>query len=458
MKQDRKHFKPKQTETILDSISDGVFTVDMDWLITSFNKAAETITGIEREEAIGHQCCDVFKANICENECALRQTLKTGVPIINKAIYIVNADGDRIPISISTGLLKDEDDQLIGGVETFRDLSLVEELKKEIEGRYRFADILSQNPHMQKMFEILPEVALSDAPVLIEGETGTGKELFANAIHNLSNRKSFPFIAVNCGALPETLLESELFGYKAGAFTDAKKDKKGRFALASKGTLFLDEVGDISSALQVKLLRVLQEKMYEPLGSTKQEKADVRIITAANQDLEQLIHEGKFRQDFFYRINVITLQLPPLRARKEDIPILIEHFISHFNSLQNKNILGVSESALALLMAHNYPGNVRELENIIERAFVMCHGDLIRTKNLPESIKSLQPYMHNAKEKALTLKELEKIHILEALEHNMWNRLATARELGINKSTLFRKIKFLKIKLPRHDGRSSSVR
>jgi len=449
------HFKQGQTKTILDSISDGVFTVDMDWIITSFNKAAETITGIEREEAVGQQCCDVFKASICESECALRQTLKTSVPIINKAIYIVNADGDRIPISISTGLLKDENDQLIGGVETFRDLSLVEELKKALEGRYRFANILSRNAHMQKLFKTLPEIALSDAPVLILGETGTGKELFAKAIHNLSNRKSFPFIPVNCGALPETLLESELFGYKAGAFTDAKRDKKGRFALAFKGSLFLDEVGDISTALQVKLLRVLQEKLYEPLGSTKQEKADVRIITAANQDLERLIREGKYRQDFFYRINVITLQLPPLRDRMEDVPILIEHFISHFNHLQNKTIVGVSENALALLMGHNYPGNVRELENIIERAFVMCHGDLIKVHNLPESIQNLQPYPHNVQQKSLSLKELEKIHILQALEHNQWNRLATARELGINKSTLFRKIKALKIELPRKDGRSS---
>lgn len=260
-------------DIILDSIADGVFTVDKEWRIRSFNQAAESITGVTRKEAVGKNCCDVFRASICETECALRRTMETGKPVVNKTVYIVNAQGNRVPISISTAILKDNKGRMIGGVETFRDLSLVEELRKELTGRYSFADIVSKNHQMRKLFEILPQAARSDSTVLIEGESGTGKELFARAIHELSGRRKKPFVAVSCAALPDALLESELFGYKAGAFTDAKKDKPGRFALAEGGTIFLDEIGDISPAMQVKLLRVLQERTFEPLGGTEAVKA-----------------------------------------------------------------------------------------------------------------------------------------------------------------------------------------
>ena len=229
------------TDIILESISDGVFTVDHDWRVTSFNRAAEEITGISREEAIGLRCCEVFRASMCETECALRHTMDSGKPIINKSAFIVDANGRRIPISVSTALLRDTQGNIAGGVETFRDLSLVEELRKEIEQRYEVGDMVSRSALMQKLFDILPQVAASDATVVIEGETGTGKELLARALHNLSPRKNQPFVAINCGALPDTLLESELFGYKAGAFTGADKDKPGRFARAKGGALFLDE-------------------------------------------------------------------------------------------------------------------------------------------------------------------------------------------------------------------------
>ncbi|MBM4093703.1 MAG: PAS domain-containing protein, partial [Planctomycetes bacterium] len=231
---------------ILDSINDGVFTVDREWRITSFNQAAERITGVDRAEAIGRPCCDVFRASICEVSCALRQTLTTGRPVVNKAVYILNAKGERIPISVSTAVFKDGRGNLIGGVETFRDLSLVEDLRKELEARHSFADIVGRSAAMRKVFELLPLLADSESTVLIEGASGTGKELFARAIHSLSHRKGKPFVAINCGALPDTLLESELFGYLAGAFTDARRDKPGRFALAEGGTIFLDEIGDIS--------------------------------------------------------------------------------------------------------------------------------------------------------------------------------------------------------------------
>ena len=441
--------------TIFDSIADGVFTVDKDWCITSFNQAAEKITGITRQEAAGKPCCDVFRASICESECALRKTMKSGKPIINKAIYIVDGAGNQVPISISTALLKDKNGTVIGGVETFRDLSVVEELKKELAGRYTFADIISRNHEMQQLFDIIPEVARSDSTVLIEGASGTGKELFARAIHNMSPRKKKRVVAVNLGALPDTLLESELFGYKAGAFTDAKKDKLGRFALAEGGTLFLDEIGDTSAALQVRLLRVIEEKVYEPLGATESVKADVRIIAATNKPLARLVKEGRFREDLYYRINVVRIELPPLKRRKDDISLLVEHFINHFNRIRSKDIAGISQAALEIMINHDYPGNVRELENIIEHAFVLCPGGMIEPRHLPDHLRPKEASL-GLTGSATTLKEVEKQLIYEALKRNGWNRLKAANELGIHKSTLFRKIASLGIKLPKTDGRSDS--
>ena len=320
-----------EKDIILDSIADGVFTVDDNWRITSFNRAAEQITGVRREDAIGQRCKDVLKADVCEKGCILRKTIQSGKSIVNRIVHIVDAAGRRLPISISTALLKDEQGRIVGAVETFRDVSVEEKLRKAIAERYSFEDIISKNHRMHQLFDILPDVAESSSTVLLEGESGTGKELFARAIHHLSPRKKQPFIAVNCGALPDTLLESELFGYKAGAFTDAKKDKPGRFRLAERGTLFLDEIGDISPALQVRLLRVLQEKTYEPLGSVETVQSDVRIIAATNRRLQELAKEGKFREDLYYRINVIRMELPPLRDRMEDIPLLVDHFINHFS-------------------------------------------------------------------------------------------------------------------------------
>ena len=327
-----------QTRIILDSIADGVFTVDKDWKITSFNHAARKITGIRKEEAIGRYCWEVFKASICEQRCSLRQTIESGQSIVNQPIFIVNSKGERIPVSISTAILKDKKGKVIGGVETFRDLSVIEELRKELTNQHSFLDIISKNKEMRRLFEMLEIISESDTTILLEGESGTGKELFAKAIHSLSHRKKGPMITVNCGALPDTLLESELFGYKAGAFTDAKKDKPGRLALAENGTLFLDEIGDISQLLQVRLLRVLQDKVYEPLGATKSEKANVRIVSATNKNLERMVKKGLFRDDLYYRINVVKLVLPPLRNRKEDIPLLIEKFVNKYSKLGGKEI------------------------------------------------------------------------------------------------------------------------
>lgn len=433
-------------DIILDSIADGVFTVDQEWRITSFNRAAEKITGVSRAEAIGQLCKDVLKADICEKKCCLRMTMKTGKPLINKTVYIIDAGGRRVPISISTGLLRNQKGTLLGAVETFRDISIEEELRKTILAKYSFADIISKNHRMLKLFDLLPDIAASATTMLIEGESGTGKELVARAIHNLSPRKKQPFIAVNCSALPDTLLESELFGYKAGAFTDAKKDKPGRFKLAENGTLFLDEIGDITPAMQVRLLRVLQENTYEPLGSTQSVEHNVRIITATNKNLEELIRQGRFREDLFYRIHVFKITLPPLRERMEDIPLLIEHFIARFNTLQKKDINGVSDEAMSVLMAYNYPGNIRELANIIERAFILCKTGLIEKKHLSESL--FVGIADNTGSDFPSLHDVQSAYLITALKQNNWNRQKTARQLHMHKSTLYRKIKALGISLP----------
>jgi len=435
--------------TIIDSISDGVFTVDLNFKITFLNQAADKITGYSKDEAIGKLCSDILQTNICDKGCALRQTIFSRQPVINKLVCMTNKKGQRIPISISTALLKDNQGKIIGGVETFRDLNIVEKLRKEFETRFSFESILSQDHKMLELFKILPTIAQSESSVLIEGESGTGKELVARALHNLSPRKSGPFVSINCGALPDSLLESELFGFKAGAFTDAKKDKDGRFAIADKGTLLLDEIGDVSPAMQVKLLRILQEKTYEPLGSTQSLKADVRIIAATNKQLEKLVSQGEFRQDLYYRINVVRIIIPPLRERKGDIPLLGDHFIDQFNKLRNKDISGIAQPALGLLMRHEFPGNIRELENIIEHAFILSPGGVIKPEHLPDYLQEQRAIP--AVEIAGTMNEMESLFIIGALKRNNWSRKKTAEELGINTSTLYRKIRKLRLKVPENN-------
>jgi PAS domain S-box-containing protein len=442
------------TETILESISDGVFTVDREWRITTFNRAAEQITGVRRAEALGRRCCDVFRSSLCGAECALQQTLQTGKPVIGKSAYIVDAGGNRTPISLSTAVLRDRKGVVIGGVETFRDLSEVEALRQELSGKFRVGDLTSRSPLMQRIFEVLPAIAASPSTVLILGETGTGKELIARTLHALSPRQQGPFVAVNCGALPDTLLESELFGYKAGAFTGAQGNKPGRFAQAKGGTILLDEIGEISPALQVRLLRVLQERTYEPLGSTHSETADVRVLAATNKDLANLVERGLFREDLYYRVNVIRLEMPPLRRRKEDIPLLVDLILARLHRLQRKAVTGVSPEALSLLMAHDWPGNIRQLANAIERAFILCDESVIGIGHLPAELTSRGAEMEGAERGVRSAHDvLDAQAIRAALARNGGNRLAAAHDLGIHKTTFFRRIKRLGIELPARDGR-----
>jgi len=435
---------PDRFEAVIHSISDGVFTVDSEWRITCFNRAAEEITGVSKSEALGRRCYEVIKSNICKDACVIQYTIDTGRPVINLMVYFTDKQGLQIPVSVSTALFRNIRGELIGGVETFRDLRQLEEYRKQVENSYSFEDIISKSNKIRHILDILTTIAVNESSVLIVGETGTGKELFARAIHNLSGRGNKPFVAINCGGFPETLIESELFGYEAGAFTGATKAKPGRFALAEGGSLFLDEIGDLPPLLQVKLLRVLQEKTYEPLGSIRSLKADVRIITATHRNIEAMVVEETFRQDLYYRINVIKLDIPPLRERMEDIPLLIKHFIGRFSSILDKDISGISPDALNILMSYDYPGNVRELENIIEHGCVLCPGSLVRAKDLPDWLRP-PPKEINA---ASSLEQVEKQFIISVLTKNNWNRLAAARELKIHKTTLFRKMKKLNINPP----------
>ncbi|MBL0177094.1 MAG: sigma 54-interacting transcriptional regulator [Ignavibacteria bacterium] len=430
---------PRFANTILDSIADGVFTVDTAMRITSFNRAAERITGVLRDSAVGQYCFEVLRANICEQTCALRCSFETGGETIGKQVNILRADGREIPISISTAVLHDEAGAIVGGVESFRDLSVIEELRKEIAGRYTFQDIVSKNHAIGKLFDIMPYVAESESSVLLQGPSGSGKELFARAIHNLSPRAQGPFVAVNCGALPDALLESELFGYVQGAFTDARKDKPGRFALAEGGSLFLDEVDSLPRATQVKLLRVLQEREYTPLGASRAVKTSVRVIAASKEDLATLVESGSFRDDLYFRLNVVKLTLPPLSARRDDIPLLVHRFIETLNLRMDRGITGVSEDVMELLMQHPFPGNVRELENILEHAFIMCRGEVIGLPHLPPEI--VQRRATIAVEPLSPFDSLERQAIVDAMARHDGVKVRVAQALGIHRSSLWRLMK-----------------
>jgi len=421
--------------TILDSIDCGVFTTDLDYRISTFNRAASLITGFSKEEAIGTYCYEIFRTSICQKNCTLKKTFSTGRSIEGLKLDVLDRHGRIVPVIISTNLLRDENGKVIGGIETFRDIRIIEELRREVSKKYRYQDIYSKNHKILEIFNILPDIADSDANVLIQGPSGSGKEVFARAIHNTGKRSEGPFVAINCGALPDTLLESELFGYEKGAFTDARKAKPGRFILANGGTLFLDEIGDTSPALQVKLLRAVQERTIEPLGSVNPVSVDVRIIAASNRDLRSLVEEGCFRDDLFYRLNVVKIGLPPLCERREDIPFLIDTFIERFNSVMEKRIEGITADALSILINHDYPGNIRELENIIEHAFVMSKGKFIDVIHLPEEM-SRGPVRARA-----GLKEIEMDAIRNALKMFNGNRSKAADYLNIHRTTLWRKLR-----------------
>jgi len=435
--------------SILNSIADGVFTVDKEYRVTSFNRAAEEITGFRPQEVIGKPCRTVFRSTICRGECPLKATMRTGEPVTNYEIEILDRHNRVKPISVSTALLRDSDGEVVGAVETFRDLSRLKELSEQLRVKYSFASIVGKSEAMQKVFRVIRDAAPSDTTVLIEGETGTGKELVARAIHHTSPRRDKPFVAVSCGALPDSLLESELFGHVRGAFTGAESDRPGRFELAHGGTLFLDEIGEVSPALQVKLLRVIETREFERLGDRRTTRVDVRFIAATNRDLREDVGSGRFREDLFYRLNVLPIRLPPLRERAEDIPLLVEHFVALFNEQMGKKIPGVSQETMDIMVDLPWPGNVRQLENAVEHAFVHCTGGLVQPHHLPQELQ--QPHrgvVERASGADRPLESLEKELIVTVLERSSWKRSEAARQLGISRSSLWRKMRRLGIKLP----------
>ncbi|MBN1638331.1 MAG: sigma 54-interacting transcriptional regulator [Ignavibacteriales bacterium] len=431
-------------EAIFNSSIEGTFTIDNDWNITSFNNSAVKITGYKKEEAIGKKCWDVFKSNICRNGCHLERTLETGKPTIGKELEIITKSGKLIPIRSNSAILLDDKNQKIGAVETFVDISELKNLNEHLHEKYHFENIIGKSKEMEKIFSLFDSVSKTDSTVLLTGESGTGKELAARAIHLNSSRRNGPFIPINCSAFNENLIESELFGHEEGAFTGAVKKKIGKFELAQGGTLFLDEIGDISIAVQTKLLRVIETKSFERVGSNKQIKMDVRIIVATNANLQEKINEGKFREDLFYRINIINIHLPPLRERIDDLPLLVDYFVKQFNEKFNRKINGITKKVYEIFSKYLWYGNIRELENVLEHSFVLCQNNYIDVEHIPEKILKTKksniklefdkPF-HNAEYEIITT----------TLEKNNGNRKKTAEDLGVDVTTLWRKMKKLKI-------------
>jgi PAS domain S-box-containing protein len=430
---------PLSPDPILEQLGEGVIIINRDFRIVYFNKRAEEITLHPREEALGKLCRDILCLPNCEDGCPVTRFLDGAENIVDYEAILTTRKGRRIPIHIRFSLIRDPLEGFTGGIITIRDMPSRRLAAEEDEAEYSFQGILSKNRSILQIFEILPDVSRTDASVLIQGESGTGKELFATAIHNLSLRQKGPFIKLNCSALPETLLESELFGYSRGAFTDAKRDKPGMFQLAHRGTLFLDEIGDITPSLQVKLLRAVQGGEFIPLGGTQSVQVDVRIISATNRNLEELIETQRFRRDLYYRLNVVKFQLPPLRERPEDIPLLIRHIIRKFQAKSGANIQGIGPDAMAALQRYDFPGNVRELENIIEHAFILCKERTIQPSHLPSYLYGLEKELDHSRD--IRIKDVETRTILQVLKKYHGNKAKAARELGIHRTTLWRKLK-----------------
>ncbi len=435
----------RRLKIILDNLDLGVLTVDCSGHVTFFNSMAETITGFPREKVLGKSCAKLFGKESFEDTLQLTETIHDGKARSSKYGEIITHEGQAIPIRANYMALKNEEGRTVGGLATISDLSLMYQFNSAIRDRYTYYDMVGRDPAMQKIFDIIPLIAASDATVLIEGPTGTGKDILAKVIHNASSRNKKSMVKVNCAALPDNLLESEMFGYVRGAFTGADKDKPGRFQEADGGTIFLDEIGDLPLSLQAKLLRVLEDKEFYSLGSRKTTKVDVRIIAATNQGLEQLAKEKRFREDLFYRLNVMRLELPPLKQRKGDIPLLISHILKRLCAIRDVRVDKISENAMEVLLNHDYPGNVREIENIIEHALIICQGNIIEHKHLPLALQkkdtrpmiSQQAVIHLDQE----IGSSERNMIQEMLHKYNWNRSKTAQALSVNRTTLWRKMK-----------------
>jgi len=449
---------------VVDTIKDGVMIVDKGGTIVSVNKALEMITGYTRDELLGNSCsilnCSIFeyaRQNKGEHWCVL---FRTGAMNMRKCTFI-RKGGGFIHVLKNASLLHDSEGRVMGAVETITDITEViekdhqiEAFRRELQSEHGFHGIIGASAPMQKVFDLISNAAQSDAPVIILGESGTGKELVAKAIHEIGLRKSNAYVKVNCVSLNESLLESELFGHVKGAFTGAYRNRIGRFEAARDGDIFLDEIGDLPLSTQVKLLRVLEEKVIERVGDNRPIPIDVRILSASNRNLQALVEEGLLRHDLFYRINVIPIVVPPVRDRIEDIPLLAEAFFRRIRLRTDKKITGISNEAMRLLMAYCWPGNVREIRSTFEYAFVACHGSMIEPHHLPPMIfendlTSKRGYMDSAGWTSGSRKASKKQRLIEALEKSNGNQTRAAAFLGISRVTVWNQIKRYGIQLKR---------
>ena len=445
-------------QTVVQTMVNGLMIVDLEGVILSVNNAFEQLTGYKHDELVG-QSCEVLKCNTCldtmarggERHCEL---FKNSV-VRHSECVLERKDGSSVHVLKNAAILKDNNGEVVGAVENLADCTeliakdkVISSLRQELSIEDTFQGIIGKSTPMLQVFDLIGSASQSDAPVIIYGESGTGKELVAAAIHSLGSRSKGPFIKVNCAALNESLLESELFGHVKGAFTGAERTRLGRFEAANHGDIFLDEIGDLPLSTQVKLLRVLQEKEIEKVGDHKPITVDVRVLSATNKDLKTLMDEGQFRDDLFYRIGVIPIYLPPLRERYEDIPLLIDAFISRIRLKTQKPIKGMAREALDLLAGHDWPGNVRELINVIEYAFVLCSGDEIKPEHLPAnltgSLRSLSGKQPNSR---LQVSSDDRARLLEAFKRTGGNKSEAARLLGISRVTLWKRLKKYEIEV-----------
>ncbi|BEQ13218.1 sigma 54-interacting transcriptional regulator [Desulfoferula mesophila] len=435
-------------QSLVDNLAEGIFTINTRWRITSFNQKAEEITGYRSSEVLGRYCWDIFRSDLCGAGCPLRTTLETGVTRMDQDVRMLGKGGKRLGVLVNTSVVRDRAGSVVGAVESFRPLAGLDRNLLPETGS-SFSDIVGASEPMRRLFNMLPDVAVSGANVLLQGESGTGKELFARALHHHSARREGPFVAVNCSALAESLLESELFGHEKAAFTGAVRSKVGRFELAKGGTIFLDEIGELKPELQVKLLRVLEQRVFERVGGTRLIPMDARIIAATNRDLAEAMAQGVFREDLFYRLRTVPLTLPPLRQRKDDIPMLVGHFIKQLNQRYAKQVRSVDPKVMRMFMNYDWPGNVRELERVMEHAYVFVKGPVI----LPAYLPALSEFWHERgaaaaggqapAEAAEGPRDDERRAILEALEQSGGRRQKAAELLGMSRTSLWRRMKEL---------------
>ena len=437
--------------SILDSLEEGVFISDKDRNILFLNHAAAMILGYEAEEVVGKKCNEIMRSELCGSQCSLSESFLSNGQIIRSEIQLTKSDGTKCFCRGRTAKFQ-TNNVTYGVIHFFHDITEVVHLRRRLNESVPRGRFQTRCLALKETLAMLPDLAKSDLSVMIMGDTGTGKELLARDVHYLSHRKDKRFVPIICCSLPENLFEGELFGHLAGAYTDAKRSRRGRIEMAEGGTVFFDEIGDMPLAMQPKILRLLQERCYEPLGSSESKAANVRFVSASNADIPNLVNQGKFREDLFYRINTVTVRIPPLRERPEDIPLLVLHFLKKFNEASGKSIQSISREVMDLFVNHPWPGNVRQLEHAIEHGFILSKGDEIQIEHLPhEFLSGFHPESTYRPSSGFeNLKSREKEIVFDCLKKHQWNKVSVCRELGVSRSTLWRKMKDLQI--PLHPG------